>query len=91
MSNIEKQILYFGYNRLSSFNEYENSIIREMNQLKNIIETGNSPFKKVLKSYVRNCYRIITCQFITIISNLHSNKWLKEFIKKRHKYINSEI
>ena len=40
LSKIEKQLLYFKRTRVSSFNEYENSIIRQMNQLKNIIETG---------------------------------------------------
>ena len=81
LSKIEKQIHYFKRTKLSRYNEYDRSITREINQLKRIIETGNSPFKRVLKSYVRNCYRIITFQFCMIISNLHEKEWLKEFIR----------
>ena len=81
LSKIEKQIHYFKRTKLSRYNEYDRSIVREMNQLKYILDTGNSPFKKVLKSYVRNCYRIITFQFCMIIRNLHDKEWLTEFIK----------
>ena len=80
LSKIEKQIQYFKRTKLSRYNEYDRSITREISQLHNIIDRGNSPFKKVLKSYVRNCYRIITFQFCMIIRNLHYKKWLIEFI-----------
>ena len=56
LSKIEKQILYFKRTRLSKFNEYDRSIVREIRQLKEIIDSGDSPFKKVLKSYVRNMF-----------------------------------
>ena len=86
LSKIEQQIQYFKSTNLSRYNEYDRSIVREINQLKKIIDRGNSPFKKVLKSYVRNCYRIITFQFCMIIRNLHNKEWLTEFIQ-----INSNI
>ena len=83
LSKIEKQIQYFKRTKLSRYNEYDRSIVREINQLKYIIDTGNSPFKNVLKSYVRNCYRIITFQFCMIIRNLHDKKWLIDFINNK--------
>ena len=91
LSKIEKQIQYFKRTKLSSYNEYDRSIVREMNQLKNIIDRGNSPFKKVLKSYIRNCYRLITFQFCMIIRNLHDKKWVNRIYKKQFKYTNNEI
>ena len=79
LSKIEKQIQYFKRTKISRFTE--GSIVKEeMKQLKTIIDSGNSPFKNVLKSYVRNCYRMITFQFCMIIRNLHDKKWLIEFI-----------
>ena len=83
LSKIEKQIQYFKRTKLSRFNEYDRSITREINQLKNIIDRGNSPFKNVLKSYVRNCYRVITYQFCMVIRNLHNKKWLIDFINNK--------
>ena len=81
LSKTEKQIQYFKRTKLSRYNEYDRSIVREINQLKIIIDRGNNPFKNVLKSYVRNCYRTITFQFCMIIRNLHDKKWLTEFVK----------
>ena len=81
LSKIEKQIQYFRRMRLSAFNE--SSIDKEMKQLKIIIDNGNSPFKNVLKSYVRNCYRVIVFHFCMIIRNLHDKKWLIDFIRNK--------
>ena len=81
LSKIEKQIQYFRRTRFSVFNE--GSIVKEMKQLKIIIDNGNSPFKNVLKSYVRNCYRIITFHFCMIIRNLNEKKWLIDFINNK--------
>lgn len=78
LSKIEKQIQYFQKNKMSVFNE--GSIAKEMLQLKILIDKGDSPFSKVLKSYVRNCYRMITRDFCLIISNIYNKDWLKEYI-----------
>ena len=81
LSKIEKQIQYFRRTKTSRFNE--GCILREIKQLKIIIGRGDSPFKKVLKSYVRNCYRAIVFHFCMIIRNLHEKKWLIDFINNK--------
>ena len=80
LSKIEKQIQYFRRTRLSSFNEYGRSKKREMKALINIIEVSNNPFKNVLKSYLRNCYRLISFDFYRIIENLYKKEWLKHYL-----------
>ena len=81
LSKIEKQIQYFQRTKIAMFTE--GCLLREMNQLKIIIDRGNSPFKKVLKSYVRNCYRAIVFHFCVIIRNLNCKKWLIDFINNK--------
>ena len=80
LSKIEKQIQYFRRTRFSAFNEYGRSKNREMKALIHIIEISNNPFKNVLKSYVRNCYRILLYDFCKIIHMLYDKEWLKEYI-----------
>ena len=66
-------------------------MVTEINQIKNIVDRGNSPFKKVLTSHARSCYRTITFQFCMTIRNVYDKKWLTEFIKTEIKYTNNDV
>ena len=48
--------------------------------MKTIIDNGNSQFKSVLKSYARNCFRVITYDFCRVIHMIYDREWLKEYI-----------